>query len=144
MPPTTKRQSQREGMDGARVGDGRESLVEGTDSVRAEAEEDLMNKPRKTENMVALSPQASSTETRASEDIRIIDAPTEPISSTQGLKSRTFSMEMTDALEALHRKEEEEVVQGMQVSLIRSNSNSKILMTLRTRRIRKLNLRPRY
>jgi hypothetical protein len=114
MPPTTKRQSRREGTDGVRVGDGRESLVEGTDSVRAEAEEDLMNKPRKTENMVALSPQASSTETRASEDIRIIDAPTESSSSTQGLKSRTFSMEMTDALEALHRKEEEEVVQSMQ------------------------------
>jgi hypothetical protein len=148
MPPMTRRQSRRqsrrEGLDGWRVGDGEERLVEGTDSARAEAEENLLDRPRKMEDIIALSPQASSDETRASEDIGTNDAPTKPSSSPQDLKSRTFSTEMTDALEALHRKEEEEIVQGTQIPLIRSNSNSKILIALRTRRIRKLNLRLRH
>jgi hypothetical protein len=148
MPPMTRRQSQRqsrkEGMDRWRVGDGGERFVEGTDSVWAEAEENLMDKPHKMQDIIALAPQASSDETRASEDIGTNDAPTKPSSSPQDLKSRTFLTEMTDALEALHRKEEEEVVQGTQIPLIRSNSNSKILIALRIRRIRKLNLRLRH
>jgi hypothetical protein len=96
------------------------------------------------EDSVALTPQASSDETTASKDIGMTHAPNKPSSSPQDLKSRTFSTEMTDALEALHRKEEEEIVQGTQIPLIRSNSNSKILIALRTRRIRKLNLRLRH
>jgi hypothetical protein len=102
-------------MDGVRSTGGGEGSV--TDSVRAETEEDLINNTHGKEESVIVAPQASSDETRAPEET---DAPSEPFSSTQHRKSRTFSMEMTDAIEALHRKEEEEednvleIIEGMQ------------------------------
>jgi hypothetical protein len=102
-------------MDGVRSTDGGEGSV--TDSVRAETEEDSMNNTHGKEDSVIVAPQASSDEARAPEET---DVQPEPSASTQYRKSRTFSMEMTDAIEALHRKDEEEddnvleIVEGMQ------------------------------
>jgi hypothetical protein len=116
MPAMTRRQSRREGEGKKVAGDemsertvaygAEETSVGRVGSLRIEDKEEEGKNMGVKEDRVVSAPQSSRNETTRGENIGTEDPLSEPPLSAQSLKSRTFSMEMTDALEALHREEE--------------------------------------
>jgi hypothetical protein len=116
MPAMTRRQSRRAG-EGKKVAgdemsertvayDAEETSVGRVVSLRIEDREKEGKNMGVKEDRVVSAPQSSRNETTRGENVGTEDPPSDPPMSAQSLKSRTFSMEMTDALEALHREEE--------------------------------------
>jgi hypothetical protein len=115
MPPVTRKQSRimlgsSEDKKKKSEGDEAERSIGITDNVPVEQELDGVNKTHIDEDKILFATPAYNTETFEKENAIATDKFESPPVVAPSMRSRTFSMEMDDAIEALHREDEEVIV----------------------------------